>query len=326
VAKSGVGTPAPVPTRFGNNHLVWASWLYYEEKLTQEEIARIMSISRASVVAYLQRAREEGIVSISIASHHLQSLTVAEALAEQFAIVDCLVLPDDGGRQNDFERVGQAGARLLAERIQPGDVLGVAWGRTMLALSQNMPAMNLPTVSVVQITGSAVGSYAFSAEFCVSNIANRIHGRCIHLHAPGMVSDPSVKTMLMREPALVEQFRIMTTCNRLIFGVGNPKFPNTVFESAFISEVEARPYLKKGAVAFLAGRFLDAEGNVVSGSLDDRMIGMTVPEIDKIPERICITAGEGKAAPLVAALRGGHVTTLITTEATGREVLRIAKG
>jgi DNA-binding transcriptional regulator LsrR (DeoR family) len=315
-------SPSIVPTRFGTNVLVWAAWLYYEEKLTQEEIARIMGVSRASVVAFLQRAREEGIVSIAVAPRQLQSLRISQALSEKFGIPECLVLPDDGGHLIGFERAGQAGARLLAERIRPGDVLGVAWGRTILALSESMPAMNMPSVSVVQITGSAVGTYAFSAEFCVSNIANRIKGRCIHLHAPGIVSSAAVKEMLMGERALIEQFRIMNTCNRLVFGVGNPKFPNTIFDSAFITEDEAKPYLKRGAVAFLAGRFLDAAGNVVHGSLDDRMIGMTVPDLGKIPERICIAAGEDKVEPLIAVLRGGHVTTLITTEQTARGILR----
>lgn len=59
-----------------------------------------------------------------------------------------------------------------------------AAGRTVLALSNALASKQLPGVSVVQTTGSAIGTHRFSAELCTSNIANRIGGRCVYLHAP----------------------------------------------------------------------------------------------------------------------------------------------
>jgi dihydroxyacetone kinase-like protein len=51
------------------------------------------------------------------------------------------------------------------------------------------------------------------------------------------------------------------------------------------------------------------------------MIGMTVQEIAKIPERICVAAGRDKAEAIRALLVGGYITTLVTDEATARDVL-----
>ncbi|HTH99958.1 MAG TPA: sugar-binding transcriptional regulator [Acidisoma sp.] len=312
-----------VPAEFAGDATVWAAWLYYEEGLTQEEISRTLGISRGSVVTMLQEARENGTVSISVAPRHLQSVTLARAIMERFGIAECLVAPGDDGRSADHERVGRAAARLLAEKLQPDDVLGVSWGRTVLALSQAMPQRDLPQVSVVQITGSAIGTYRFSAEACASNIANRIGARCIYLHAPGIVSSPGVKRMLMKEPTLIEQFRIMSSCNRIIYGVGSVAASSTAFDTGFLSPEEAAPYLEKGAVAVLAGRFIDAAGRVVPGALDGRLIGMTVPEIARIPERICVAAGHDKAAPISALLTGRYVTTLVTDEPTAQALLAL---
>ena len=310
-----------VPAEFASDATVWAAWLYYEEGLTQEDIARTLGISRGSVVAMLQEARETGIVSIAVASDHLQTVTLARAIMARFGIAECLVVPGDDGRLPDHERVGRAAAKLLAEKMRPDDVLGVSWGRTVLAVSQAIPPKVLPGVSVVQITGSAIGTYRFSAEACASNIANRIGGRCIYLHAPGIVSAPEVKDMLMREPTLVEQFRIMSTCNRIIYGVGSVEASSTAFETGFLSPEEGQPYRDRGAVAVLAGRFIDARGQVVGGELDDRLLGMTIPAIAQIPERICVAAGHDKAAPIAALLTGGYVTVLVTDEATARQLL-----
>jgi DNA-binding transcriptional regulator LsrR (DeoR family) len=311
------------PVEFGGDSIIWVAWLYYEEGMTQEEIARVLGISRGSVVTMLQEARESGVVSISVAPQHLQTVGFARDIMRRFGIEECLVVPGDGGRTQEHERVGRAAARLLVERLRPDDVLGVSWGRTVLALSQAMQPKLLPGVSVVQITGSAIGTYRFSAELCASNIANRIGGRCVYLHAPGILSNREMKRMLMKEPTLIEQFRIMSTCNKIIFGVGSVAASSTAFDTGFLSPEEAAPYLAKGAVAVLAGRFVDVDGRAVAGELDDRMIGMTVQEIAKIPERICVAAGHDKAKAIHALLVGRYITTLVTDEPTARDLLAL---
>jgi dihydroxyacetone kinase-like protein len=48
---------------------------------------------------------------------------------------------------------------------------------------------------------------------------------------------------------------------------------------------------------------------------------MTVQEIAKIPERICVAAGHDKAEAIRALLIGSYVTTLVTDEETARNLL-----
>lgn len=309
------------PAEFRGDITTWAAWLYYEEEMTQEEISRRLGISRGTVVTMLQEARTNGTVSISIKPEFLTTIGLAREISAKFGIRECLVVPGNRDQRHEQECLGRAGAQLLAERLEPEDVLGVSWGRAVLAVSQAMPSQHLPEASVVQITGSAIGTYRFTSEACAANIANRIGARCVYLHAPGIVSSAEAKNMFMKEPALIEQFRIISTCNKIIFGVGNVSAASTAFESGFLSSSEGDPYRKKGAVAVLAGRFIDAFGRHVLGEVDERMIGMTVDEIKKIPERFCVAAGADKAAPIHALLTGGYITTLITDEATARDIL-----
>ena len=122
-------------------------------------------------------------------------MRIARTLSERHGLESCVVVPDDGGRMAAYERVGRAGARLLAEIIAPDDVLGVSWGRTVLSLSAALAEARMPGVTVVQIAGSAIGTAEFSPELCTSNIAYRIGARCVNLHAPGIVSRPEVKKL-----------------------------------------------------------------------------------------------------------------------------------
>ena len=103
------------PPEFAGDPIIWAAWLYYEERMTQEEVAEQLGVSRASVVNFLQEARDRNIVTIAVASGHLQSVRIARMVSDRFDLSSCVVVPEDGGRLPIYEHVGRAGARLLAE-------------------------------------------------------------------------------------------------------------------------------------------------------------------------------------------------------------------
>jgi dihydroxyacetone kinase-like protein len=309
------------PPEFVGDPIVWAAWLYYEERMTQEEVADRLGVSRASVVNFLQEARDRGVVTIAVAPEHLQSVKVSRELCKRFALTSCVVIPDDGGRLPVYERIGRAGARLLTEILEPNDILGVSWGRTVLALSAALAQVRLPGVSVVQIAGSAIGTFEFSPELCTSNIANRLGARCVNLHAPGIVSRPEVKKLFMQEPALVEQFKLIRSCNKILFGVAGLGSASTALRSGYMTPEKLRPYVDGGAIGVMAGRFFDRDGDPVLGPLDEQMIGTTLREIARIPERICVAGGPEKVEAIDAMLRGGHATILVTDEATAQALV-----
>jgi len=313
--------PATPPTEFDQDPLVWAAWLYYEEGLTQEAVARLLATSRASVIALLQDARTRNIVSISVSPRHLQSVSLSRELAAFGDLAGCIVIPDGSDRMAAHERVGQAGARLLTEMLRNDRVLGVSWGLTVLALSNALPKLDLPRLTVVQVTGSFVGTYEMSAELCTSNIASRTGGRCVYLHAPGLVSQPRARDILMREPTLVEEFRILRTADLLVFGVGGVGPASTAFVSGYMPHGEAAAYVARGAVGVVAGRFIDRDGRAVIDRLDRRMIGLEVAELAAIPTRVCVACGRDKVAALRAVLRGRLATHLVTDARTARRIL-----
>jgi DNA-binding transcriptional regulator LsrR (DeoR family) len=304
------------PLEFGGDPVVWAAWLYYEERMTQEEVAERLGVSRATVVNVLQEARDRGVVTIEVSPRHLQSVQLSHTLCELYDLDNCAIVPDDAGRRPNFERIGEAGAKVLSDILLPDDVLGVAWGRTVLALSQSLPETRRPGISVVQIAGSAIGTAKFSPELCTSNIAYRMGARCINLHAPGIVSRPEIKALFMKEPELVRQFEIIRSCSKILFGVGSVEDAGTVLSSGYMTPQTIAPYLARGAIGVLAGRFLDGKGKPVLGQLDDQMIGLTLKELIKIPERICVAGGIDKVDAIEGVLRGRYATLLVTDERT----------
>ncbi len=323
--QSKFAVASPVTVNNAGLHMdpvVSAAWLYYEDHLTQSDIAQLLGVSRATIINYLSEARRRGVVKISIASEYFETMQLAKEIRDQYGLDRCIVVPDDQGRRSSAQRVGEAGAQLLSTMVEPGDMLGVSWGQTVLALSNAIERHPTPDLSVIQITGSMMATYAFSPELCTSNIADRFGARCINLHAPALVSSAEIKSILYLEPALIPQLELLQTCNKIVFGVGNLDPNSTIFGSGIVTPEAAQPYMDRGAVSVIAGRYLDSAGQPIHDHLDDRMIGLTLDEIDKISIRICVAGGESKVEAIRAALNGRHATILVTDELAARALVR----
>ena len=316
----GEETTASVPTEF-DDAVMWAAWLYYADQLTQSEIAKKLRVSRATIVNYLQEARERGIVSVNISPKAGSRTRVARALMERFGLQGAFVIPS--GEERDLaQRLGDAGARVLADQIEDGDTIGVAWGRTVLAAADRI-ALSRPVkdVTVVQVSGSSTGQPDFSAELCTSLLSNRIHARCVNLLAPAVLSTRELKAMLLAEPVLKKQMDLVLSTNRILFGVGDIGPRSTVRASGIASEAEIDDYVARGAVAVIIGRFINECGESVGGHHDERMVGITLGQLKQVPSRICLAGGAVKIAAITATLQAGYATHFVTDLATGEALL-----
>nr|WP_319484582.1 sugar-binding transcriptional regulator [uncultured Cohaesibacter sp.] len=310
---------------YQNDPRLWAAWLYYHDELNQNQIATLLGVSRASVVNYLQEARANHYIKISVRSDLLTSIKLAEKLKETFGLRECMVIPDDGGLLTPTQRIGKAGASFLEGALAPDDVVGVAWGRTIQALANNLTEQYLSNMYVVQVVGSQRStSDGFSSEECVSLISLKLHAKAANLHAPAALSNRELRDALLNETIIQEQFTRIRSCNKILFGVCSIKDNSLVFASGLTNVEESKYYISKGAVGVVAGRFYDANGTWIQGPLDDRLVGITLDEVRQIPTRIAVAGGTDKTAAMLGALRGNFINVLITDEQTAMSILERA--
>ncbi len=312
---------AMTPAQFALDPVLTAAWLYYEEGLKQDEIAARFGISRASVFNLLQRARDEGMVTVSLDLARMDLVRLGTEIRAATGIDECYVVPDLRDGRPVVERVARLGARLLEQRLAADSVLGVAWGRTVMALSKVMAQLNLPSTTIAQVTGSSIATYDFSPELCTSNIALKLGGRCVNLHAPGIVSTPRMKALLMEEPIIAQHFRLLQSCSMTLFGVTDLGGETLLKHSGFMTAQSLQEYGALGAVGFVSGYFFDIEGRAVRTEFDDRHVVMPVEDFLSVPTRICVGGGLSKLDAIRGMLRGGYANVLVTDEETARAVL-----
>ncbi|MCB1354867.1 MAG: sugar-binding transcriptional regulator [Rhodobacteraceae bacterium] len=309
------------PMQFGGDLVLWAAWLYYEEGLKQDEIALRLGISRASVFNLLQKARDEGVVTITIDPSRIARADLAMKLHELWGLAECYVLPNEGGDTPLHDRIGRLGARIVEQKIGDEDIIGVAWGRTVLSLSKALSPMQHPGVTVAQLTGSSMATHDFSPEFCTSNIASRLNARCVNLHAPGVLSNAAMKDLLMREPMIEQHFALLRRCTMTLFGVTHLDGPTLLQNSGFMQPSFIEEYRAAGAVGFASGYFFDIEGRIVTTDFDSRHVVMPLEDFRRVPRRICIGGGASKFEAIRGMLRARIATILITDQTTAEALV-----
>lgn len=300
------------------------AWLYYSKGLTQSEIAARKSLSRPTVISHLKLARDRGIVSIKLSPSHLRLNELADRLSDRFELDAVHVVPQEElTRSGLTAAVGEVAAHLLPDFLEAGDQLGVSWGETISHVAENVPNWPIEELIVRQLIGSMANPLLPTCERCTSEIANRLSGYCINMNAPAVCSNINTADALRQEPIIAEQLTALKSCNKAIFSL-SPCLPNThvvQFKVATKSEIE--DYRKKGAVCCLAGRFLDAEGNMVSGDLDGRLFAVQLENLNQMSSMM-VVSGLAKAQAALAALRGGYASRLVLDAPLAERIVKIS--
>lgn len=104
--------------------LVNVARLYYEQGLTQDQVAKRIGVSRPLVSKMLTRAREAGIVHIEIRSSTEGDAALLEALQTRYALHGGMVLPV----QDSMEENLKAAADYLSGELLYERNLGLGWG------------------------------------------------------------------------------------------------------------------------------------------------------------------------------------------------------
>ena len=313
------------PVEF-SDHTAWAAWLYFVDEMTQNEVAQAIGVSRVTVIKLLNDAKERGLVNVRINPTLATRVKTSRLMAEVYGLNSAIVVPENPNRPM-IKQLGDAAAFLLLDGLTAGDVVGVAWGKTVLSAIESMQIEEtVDNLTVVQVAASPNGLSAdFSPELCVSLCANKLGARSVSLMAPALLSSPELKAMLLSEPAIRNQMDVIRSANKVIFGVGQLSEDATIRESELHSAATIEKMAQSGAVGALLGRFIDDSGIEMTGHTHDRMLGLSLDELRRIPNRVCIAGGKNKFAAILATLRGGFVTDLVIDLPTAEMLIEAAQ-
>ena len=299
---------------------------YYVERLTQTEIAQRMELSTPKVNRLLQQARELGYVSFVIRTPFQHLFDLESRLKAVFGLKEAIVIPAVGNSSSSLlNAIGTVAADFLLEHIRDGDVVAITPGTTVQAVVQSLDATRPYQVEIVPMLGAIQGEIESDMNYLATNMGERLGAKSYQLHAPAFV-DTREHGEVMRSMAPVKKILdIARDANIALLGVGtvDPEASRFVQFTALSAEDLKQIADGCGGVGEISAHVYDIEGRPCAKRYADRVIGLTLEEIQEIPYRIGVAAGAAKALPIYGALRGGYLQALITDEAAARGVLEI---
>lgn len=300
--------------------------LYYGEGLTQNEIARRMNVSRATIVNMLRESRELGIVEIRVEGRHLTGSSLSRDLRELYSIEDVYVaLTNSDGldvtRKESLSQLARAASAAMLDIVEPGDRIGVAWGETIMALADSVPRCPIAELEVVQLIGSMISDRVPASENCTIQIASQLGAKSFTLHAPGLISSSELAGRLREEPTIRAQMERLKSLDLAIFSIGSVKPWTHLVAAGIASPQELAAARDAGAVGIVCCRYLDAVGRELKMPPHDRLIAAGVSDLRSARKKLMVVSGENRRDAALAALRGGLVTHLCVDQSLGLALL-----
>ncbi|MCT3073666.1 hypothetical protein IRM63_04205 [Leuconostoc citreum] len=295
---------------------------YYINKLPFGDISKKYNISRYLVNKYLNEAVKVGIVKIEITENSNRNPQIENILRDKFKDINFYVVQDDINNITTSEHLANFAATYVDEVLQDNNkIVGLTWGETIYTMIDSLKNRPLERVKFTQFLGENMkyNSTAGSMRM-VERAAKKVSGEFLTLPAPLYILNDSVRNGLYSEPSLQNTIAVADNMDALITGVGTilslDSIPiwkqnlNAIFSTVNTQEIAGLIY---GRPYDINGRFLNLEA--------DKVLGLSIDQILKVPKRICLVRGKSKYKPVIGAIKGKLITDVIMTEGMAYKIL-----
>lgn len=294
-----------------------AAELYYQDQLSQQQIAERLGVSRSTVSRMLRTARDQGIVQIEI-RRPSPAPQLSQELEAALGLRRAAVVP--AAPRGELQAlVAPAFAELAALALRPGDVLAVSWGATIWQLAQSS---GFPPLRGVRLVPAIAGFDETDLRFQTNEIARRIadaSGADVSfLHSPALPS-PELRRSIVADGEIGPRLALWDRLTAALVGIGPPTLAVETGPAHILAE---RADLEHAA-GDVVSRYFDLEGEPVEFEHEDLLLGVSRAQLRRAGTVLAVAAGTVKATSIVGAARAGLIDVLVTDTATAAATLHV---
>lgn len=304
--------------------------MHYKQGMSQQEITKILNVSRATVSRAITKAKKEGYVEIRINHLDTSRISMEEKLENKFGLKEAII----ASKRKD-EDIGETVAFYAADyllRIMESNMtLAMSRGTTLRKMLSSLEKdvrrrfLRLENVNVVPLEGATnvlttvdkEYRLAFS-NYMTEETAKLLNGNGYQILAPEFVSSPAVRDAFIQEKSVRDILEMAANADAAFVGIGtvqaNAEIVNSVVEAETITREEYRRLEEKGGIGEVIGFVVDADGNMIDDPVEDQLICLPLGKLKGIPIRVGVAYGMEKAEAILSVLKGGYINVLITDE------------
>ncbi|WP_338821900.1 sugar-binding transcriptional regulator [Bradyrhizobium septentrionale] len=299
-----------------------AGWLYFIAGHTQDEIAKMLQVSRASAQRLVSLCLAERLITFRLEHPIAACMELASRLKARFDLVHCDVVPSDPAAPLSNAGIAERSANLLETtlRSETPVIVALGTGRAVRAAVERVSPIERPDHQIVSLVGniSADGSARFYDT--VGRLADRTGARHYPMPLPFLMSSEDERNRMVRIDPIARVRAVAAKADLRLIGIGQMDQKAQVHVDGFVTREELLEMMRLGAIGELTGWAYDAKGRLIKGGTNKRLTSIP-PQIPAEQTTIAAAVGAAKVPAIKAALAGRVINGLITDEATARAVL-----
>ncbi|BBQ85981.1 TPA: sugar-binding transcriptional regulator [Kluyvera ascorbata] len=298
--------------------IVKIAQLYYEQEMTQAQIAQSLGIYRTTISRLLKRGRELGVVTIAINYDYNDSLWLEEQLKQIFGLKEAAVAPQEA-------ELGAYGAPLVERLLSANAIIGFGWGRAVSMLVESLPTASQPRQHVcVPIVGGPSGK--LPSRYHVNTLtyaaAERLKAESYLADFPALLDNPTIRNGIMQSQHYQTLAGYWQKLDVALVGIGSPAIRHGANWQAFYGNAQSDELIARGVAGDICSRFFDSDGATVLTDMHEKTLSIPLSTLRQARDIVGIAAGEEKYDAILGALRGKHINTLVTDRATADYLVR----
>jgi len=298
--------------------------LYYEERLTQEEIAAQTGYSRSMISRLLTEARDQNVVEVRV-NHPLERRRELElSLQSELGLKAVRVLArGTASYAQMLRRLGALAARWVEELLHDNITVGVSWGT---AIGEVVNAIRPSTYSGVHVV-TMIGSLGtldpeIDGPEQARRLARALSGRYSTLPTPLLVDSATTRNALLNDPKVRRVIGYFQHIQLALVGVGTVDAERaSLLRAGYLSEAQLEELQQTGAVGDVCALHFTRHGQLIDTPLTRRIVGIDAQQLRAIPLILGVAGGQFKAQAILGASRAGLINLLVTDEVAANAAL-----
>lgn len=297
--------------------------MYYEEGMTQAQIAKIMGVSRSLISKILLDAKNHGIVEVFIHSDTSYSVELERKLEDKYDMKNVIVIDTRGLNKDDIKKsAGQQSALYLKKISKTKKKIGISWGHSLRIMIDSFPYTNQPEVTLFPLIGGMSDDhFDVHSNQLVYDLGQKMRANIKYLYSPASVSNPTIKKELANNKAIKSILDEARNVDIALLGISSPYENSTMIEIGYISEKDIALLKEHNVVGDINSKFFTVNGEEANIEFNKSVIGLGLEDIKKIPLRMTIAIDNSKLEALNVALSHKLVNILVTTDEIAKKIL-----
>ena len=302
--------------------MVTIARMYYEQDMTQNEIAKALGISRPLVSILLSEAKASGIVTFQIHDVANSRQLMISQLEQKFPDIRFQILPDESSADATDDLLAKAAFQFCFQQLADVKNIGIGWGsmlsRMTNVIDERAIAQNPSDKNLFPLVGGIRTSYrGYHTNEIVRMIGEKTGLDVHYLYFPAFFDETADLEYIkgMEDFQFINQ--LWNAMDVALVSISNyPSYPDVGVKYRFGNDL-----MKKNAVGRLLAYYYDVEGNLI----DPWINGAMQPDMQQLRNSgqvVAVCSSQLRPECVIGALHTKVIKTILLPESLAEKVIR----